>query len=195
MEDFVDVNTRAVEGAHGVVVAANVGAGDGKAGKDAFGARVCEDFGIELPISIGRGVAAYGTGSGGGVGANLELAGEHVLHAAIALDDHDKIDAFNAYLKSPIHAGDGEECRGAPTLTGAAGSYATTTFGAEHESAFDHVGHDGDAFRVIEHFFRDASIRSGHDLVKDLTGVREAVVCRFKRGVGPTESSQTQERN
>jgi hypothetical protein len=52
-------------------------------------------------------------------------------------------------------------------------------------------GHDGDAFRVIEHFFRDASIRSGHDLVKDLTGVREAVVCRFKRGVGPTESSQT----
>ena len=56
-------------------------------------------------------------------------------------------------------------------------------------------GHDGDAFRVIEHFFRDASIRSGHDLVKDLTGVREAVVCRFKRGVGPTESSQTQERN
>jgi len=140
VEDFVDVNTRAVEGAHGVVVAANVGAGDGKAGKDAFGARVCEDFGIELPISIGRGVAAYGTGSGGGVGANLELAGEHVLHAAIALDDHDKIDAFNAYLKSPIHAGDGEECRGAPTLTGAAGSYATTTFGAEHESAFDHVG-------------------------------------------------------
>jgi hypothetical protein len=173
----MNANAGAVKGSHGVVVAADICAGNGEPGEDALGARVSEYLGVELPIGVSRGVAAYRAGSGGGIGADLEFAGEQVLHAAIALNDHDQINAFNANLKSPVDAGDAEECWSAPTIRSAASRHAAAAFSAEYETAFDHVGHDGNALGVIEYFFRDASVGRGHDLVKDFAGMRQPIVC------------------
>src|ERR1700722_14097004 len=58
VKNTLDGNARAVDGAHRVVVAANVGAIQGDACKDAFGARVSQNLSIEFPIGISGGVAA-----------------------------------------------------------------------------------------------------------------------------------------
>ena len=62
-----------VESIHGIVVAANIGAGQSQSGKCAFGARVGQDFGIQLPVGIGSGMASYRSGCRGGVSSKLEL--------------------------------------------------------------------------------------------------------------------------
>ena len=51
-----------VERDHGAFVAANIGAGECKSGKKAFGAGVGEDFGIQFPVGVGCGMATNRSG-------------------------------------------------------------------------------------------------------------------------------------
>jgi len=51
-----------VERDHGAIVAANIGAGEGESGKQAFGARVGEDLGIQFPVGAGCGMATNRSG-------------------------------------------------------------------------------------------------------------------------------------
>jgi hypothetical protein len=112
-------------------------------------------------------MTAHGTGSRGGISANLELAREQVLHAFVALDDHDQVNAFNTDLQAPASACDGEERWSAPSVCGAARCDASAAFSTEDESALYHVRNDGDALGVIEHLVRNAFIGSLHDFVQN----------------------------
>ena len=51
-----------VERVHGAFVAANIGAGEGKSGKQAFGAQVGEDLGIQFPVGVGSGMTTNRSG-------------------------------------------------------------------------------------------------------------------------------------
>jgi hypothetical protein len=109
-----------------------------------------------------------------------------MLHSVIVLNDHDEIDAFNTDLETPAATADGEERRSAPAISGTAGSNAFAAFSAEDESAFDHVGDNSDALCVVENFFGDAFVRSGHNFVQYGSGMLKAIgSCFF--GVSPSE--------
>jgi hypothetical protein len=114
----------AVDGFCGIVVAANIGAGQRESGKGALGARVGEDLGIQLPVGIGGSMAPNRSGCRGGVPPSSKLLLIKCCIPSVALDDHDQIDAFDADLQSPASAGDGKERRSAPSVCGAAGGNA-----------------------------------------------------------------------
>src|ERR1700757_3734490 len=97
--------------------------------------------------------------------SQLELAGEQLLQTFIVHDQHDQVDAFEAYLKSSTAAADGDECGCAPAFSGAAGGHATAVLATKDESAFDHVRYHHDALGIVQHFLGDAFVRRGHNAV------------------------------
>src|ERR1700722_791207 len=113
-------------------------------------------------------MTANGAGRRRGIAAELEFARQKMLHAAIALDDHDQVNALDTDLQAPASTRDREEGWCAPASGCAARSQSTATFGAKYESALNHMRHHGDALGMIEHFFGDAFVRGGHDLAQNL---------------------------
>src|SRR6185369_5640024 len=99
-----------------------------------------------------------------------------MLHALFILDDHHEINAFYANLQSPATAGDCEECGGTPTAAcRAACCHTLAALRAKHETALDHVRHDGDTFRVIKHLVGNSFVWSGHDFVHHFRGVIQPI--------------------
>ena len=109
------------------------------------------------------------------------------LHSTVALDNHYQVDAFHTDLKTPASSADGEERRRAPAFCCAAGGDTFAALCAEHKSALNQVGHDSDAFSVIEHLFWNAFVRRGHHFVKYRSGMLETVCSGFTCGVSPGE--------
>ena len=73
-QNAVRGNVVAVDGFRGILIAANIGAGQSKSGKGALGPLVSENLGIELPVGIGGGMASHRSGCRRGVPAKLKLA-------------------------------------------------------------------------------------------------------------------------
>ena len=168
-----------VESLHGIVVPAKIGPGQSEPGKQAFGARVGQDFGIQLPVGIGGSMATHRSGCRRSVRSKLEVAGDHPLHSFVALKNHNQIHAFDADLQSPVSASDRKERRRAPSVFGSAGGYASAVLRAKHQAALDHVRHDGNALCVLQHLLRNAIIRRGHDLVQHQGCIVEPVLHIF----------------
>src|ERR1700738_1714344 len=164
-----------VHGAPGAGVFADHCAVEGHPEKGALGLRVGEDQGVELHIRVFRRVTAHGTYGYGCVSANLEFAGQELLHASGALDDHDEVNGFRTELRAPTAASHLDEGRRAPAPCGAAGGNTLSLFGSEDETAFDHVGYDRHATCLPHDPVRNALVRRVHDLVHDSGGVIEAV--------------------
>src|ERR1039458_3996175 len=94
------------------------------------------------------------------VPSNLEITGEQPLHTFFILNDHYHVHSFDTDLQPPASAGNRDERWRTPAIRRAAGGYAFASFGSEDKAAFDHVGHNGYAFGVLQHFFRDSLV--GH---------------------------------
>src|ERR1700678_1585870 len=112
-----------------------------------------------------------------GIAADLEFAGEPMIHALLVLHDHDQIHALYANLKAPAAARNGKERRRAPASGCATAGNATATLSAEDESAFHHVRDNRDALGMIQYFKRDAFTRRCCYCFKQEGGIRETLVC------------------
>src|SRR5579864_1546232 len=158
----------AIDSACGIIIATDGYSIQSDPGERAFCARVGEDLSLHLPISVSRGMTPYRTRGSRSVRADLELAGDQSLHAFFILDDHDQVNAFQSDLKACAAAADGEERRGAPSVLSLAGGHAFAMAATQNESAFQHIGYHGNAFRVFKDFLGNALVRGSHDVVHDL---------------------------
>ena len=91
-------------------------------------------------------MASYGTGSGAGIAAEFELAGEQVIHAVLVHDKHDDIGGLASDLEAETAAANGEESGSAPALLGAATGDAFAVATANYESSVEQRGNHGHAF-------------------------------------------------
>src|SRR6185437_300187 len=124
-------------------------------------------------------MAADWPGCRRGISTELEMTRQQLLHAALVLDDHDQVDAFDADLQAPTSTCDRKECRRAPSARGAAGSYAAAVLPTEYEAALEHMRHNSNAFCVLHHFFGYPVIRRRHDFTEHSARVIHPVVCCF----------------
>src|SRR5580765_5734579 len=93
--------------------------------------------------------------------ADLEFTGEQLLHAFVIHDQHDQVYALNTNLQTRASSTDRNESRSAPTLGCAASGYTAAVLAAEDETAFDKMRDHGNAFGIIQNFFRNAFVRGG----------------------------------
>src|SRR5579872_2758630 len=115
----------------------------------------------------------------------LKLAGEQMLETLVIHDQHDQIHVFDSDLQSPASAANGDECGGAPAISSTASGHTASVLATKDEATLNQVGHDENALRVAQHFFRDAFIRRGHDCVNDKYGPLQAVYRVLAGRTGP----------
>src|ERR1019366_1489608 len=128
---------------------------------------------------IGGGIAPYGSGSGGEIGANGEFVGHKTLHAALGHDHEDDIGGVGAELHAEAAARKTNWGRGAPTAGSAATREAAPILTAEEEGGLLHAWHNNEALRVFEEFARDSAVGCRHDVTKSGGAVLQAFVGRF----------------
>ncbi len=101
----------AVKGVDVAIVLANHRSAQRNAEKQAARARVRQDLGAHRQIGSGLGIASHRSGGGRGVGAQLELALQQVLHAVVGANDQHQVAGLSAGLESKAAAFDAEEGR------------------------------------------------------------------------------------
>src|SRR5579863_9112878 len=133
-------------------------------------------------------MTSHWSGSRRRVCADLKFAGEQAMHSSVVLDDHDQVNALDANLQAPAAACNGEEHRCAPSGRCAAGGHTASIFGADDEAAFEHMGNNGYAFRMLQNFFGDALVWRSHNLVQHVSCMLHPVVCCFAIGSRPSHA-------
>src|SRR5579864_1578815 len=114
-------------------------------------------------------MAANRSGSRGSVGADFELAGEHVFHAFIVHNNHHQVDGLTSELQTPTAAGDGNWCdRAPPAGLSPARGHSLSMIATETYGDFHHGGNNRDAFRIAHNLVGNALVGRGHDLVEHL---------------------------
>ena len=132
---------------------------------------------------------SYRAGRRGAFSAELEFAGKQVLQAFVVHHQHHQVDAFGADLKTPASAADGNKCGRAPAGGGAAAGDAAAVLTAENEAGLDQVRDYHDAFRTVQHFFRNALVGRIHDLLEHVAGILQPLDGIFL-GVGQSHAAQ-----
>ena len=94
-----------------------------------------------------------------------------MLQTFVVHHQHHQVNAFRANLKTPASAADGDERGGAPARGRATAGDAAAMLTAENEAGLDQVRNHDDAFRVIQHFFRDALVGRIHNLLEHVAGI------------------------
>src|SRR6202012_5419738 len=105
-EHLAERQIAAVLQRHVVVVVVEDGTIERDASEEAFGPRVGEELGVELPVSTGLGVAPDGTGGSGCISADLELVLQHILEALLVHGDEEEAGGRASYR--PAKAATGE---------------------------------------------------------------------------------------
>src|ERR1035437_5880309 len=163
-------------------------------GERTFGTGVGQDLCIHLPICTGLSMSSHWTRCCRSVASNLEITGEQPLHTFFILNDHYHVHSFDTDLQPPASAGNRDERWRTPAIRRAAGGYAFASFGSEDKAAFDHVRHNGYAFGVLQHFFRDSLVGHSYNFVHHLFGAVQPVGGIFPRRRCPAQRAETQHR-
>src|SRR5579863_10746734 len=109
LEQSVEGDHALIELARTVFVLFDHGPVQADAGKYAASARVGEHLRPHLPIRVAFRMPAHRPRGYRGVGTELKLAREQVLHPVVVHDEHDEIDCLAADLKTDAAARDDEK--------------------------------------------------------------------------------------
>src|SRR5579864_4446219 len=102
--NFLGAQLPAVERFVAAVVGAQRRPRQRNAREQTLGPRIGKNFSFENDIRLGRGIASHGTGYGGGVGAEFDLARHHGVCAAFVHDEQNEIGGLRADLETKTAA-------------------------------------------------------------------------------------------
>src|SRR5262249_4383423 len=114
------------------------------------------------------------TGSNRSICAQLELAGEQVIHAFFVHHQHNEVNRLPTNLKSHTTSTHHKKCRRAPTLFCTAAGDTAPIAAAHYEAALEQGRHDRDALCRSQNFFWDALIGCALNLVEHGAGCLDA---------------------
>jgi len=177
VEKIAEPQGASVEGPDRLLVGADVGSVESGSDEDSLGAGVGEDAGVHLPVGVGAGVAADGSGGDSGVSADLPVGGQELFGALVVHEEHDEINALDSNLCSKAAAGDDEEGRRAPALVrDAAGGDASAMLAADDKASLDERWDDGDALGIGEDGVGNVAVSGAGELVEVFGSLMEALV-------------------
>src|ERR1700744_1297482 len=104
-------------------------------------------------------IAADGTRRSSRIGAQLELAAEHVLQAVLVHRDQDQVSGLSTNLPAETAAFEANEHRCAPAAASAARGHALAILRADDECALLVVGNHHDARSAGENRLRNSLVR------------------------------------
>jgi len=120
-------------------------------------------------------MASHRPGGHTGVRTQLKFARQHIVHAVLVHDEHDKINGLRSDLETEAAARNGEERRSAPALRRTATGNAPPIACPHHKTTFNHGRHYGDTLGRAQHFFGNALVRRCLDLIQDIGSVFDPV--------------------
>src|SRR5690349_18684827 len=153
------------------------------AGKQSLRTRVREDFGIQLPVCVGRGLTSNRTGSCAGINSDFELAVEELLRPLIIHDQHQQIRRLSTDLCSPASAPQEHGCRCAPgsSITRQpAGCEASAITTAESQGSLLLIWNGDYAFGMFQQVGGHAFVGCGKNLLQHAGGgIQPLGYCRM----------------
>ena len=180
-----ELHVRAVNGVSRVVILLDDCTLERQAGEYAFGPRISQDLGVQLPVGSRGRVTSNWAGCNRSFPREFELARKKMLQAAVVHDQHDQVNAFDTDLQTPTAATNRDKRGSTPPGWRAAGGDASAVLTTNDKSALDEAWHDDHAICTAQHFFRDPLVGSRHDRVKNFHRVLKAIC-----GVFPGRTSK-----
>src|SRR5260221_3737614 len=160
----------------GFVVWPHGGAGKGDSGEQAPGTRVGENLRPQGHVGGGFGVAAFWSGSSGGVSAKFYLGAKNRVGPAVVHDQQNEVRSLSADLQSETPAFKRHHRWSAPRavemLAAAAGHRPAAIAGAEDEGSFNDRWIDNDASGFVDQVLRDV-VRYIHDFLNHYAAILE----------------------
>ena len=120
-----------------------------------------------MASSVGRGlgVTAHGTSGGGNISTEFHLVFQQVVEAAAVYTDENEIGFLTSSLETEACASQLDKHGSAPSVAGAAGSYALSVLRAYQEGAFLKARDDEHAVGLGRDVERYPLIGRGHEFV------------------------------
>src|SRR5690242_2923379 len=102
LNDVTGTEVAAVEVLVGAAVGTQGGTFQRDSGKQTSRSRVAQDLGAHDDVGSGGGITSFRPRRSGGVGTELNFAGEHRIRAAIVHDEENKISGLTPQLESDV---------------------------------------------------------------------------------------------
>src|SRR5580765_2527838 len=188
-DDVLSGGFLAVDPGVGVVIGTNGGSCQGNASEKSASARISEHFGAHRGVGGSFGIAAFGSGGGGSVRAQLDLAGKNGASATWIHDQEDEIRGFPAGLEAEAGTFKSHHGRSAPrtseVFASATGHGAAAVTSSKDKCCLENRRVDDDAFRFVDQVLGNV-IRNVHDFLDHGSAIFQAigflyVVCRSRQ--------------
>src|SRR5688572_19639964 len=159
----------------------------GHACKRTLRPRVSEHFRLHQRLGVGGSLCSHGACHCGPFTANGELAALHELFGTgLVHHQHDDVGFASADLEAEATAlkSDRGGSRPSGTLSLPAICDTDPILTTDDKTTFLHPGNDRHAARLGDQLTGDALVRCGHDLLKDLVGLRQpfhSLICQQER--------------